>query len=67
MRDRGILNAVVYFGWLILKVANVRLETVGRSHLDREKMMVVLLELLDCARNNSVRPSKLWIVRGGRE
>jgi len=31
---------------MILKVANVCLETVGRSHLDGEEMLVTLLELL---------------------
>ena len=31
---------------MILKVANVCLETVRRSHLDGEEMMVTLLELL---------------------
>jgi len=35
----------VYFGQLILKVANVRLETVGGPHLNGE-VIVVLLELL---------------------
>ena len=29
-----------------MKIANVRLETVGWSHLDGEKVMVVLLEFL---------------------
>jgi len=29
-----------------LKVANVRLEAIGGSHLDGEEMMVVLIELL---------------------
>jgi len=29
-----------------LKVANIRLETVGGSRLDREEVVVVLLELL---------------------
>jgi len=36
----------VYFGQLTLKVSNIRLKTVGGSHLDREKVMIILLELL---------------------
>ena len=36
----------MYFGQLILKVANVRLEAVEGPLLDREEVMVVLFELL---------------------
>jgi len=36
----------LYFDQLILKIANVRLETVGGSHLHGEEVMVTLLELL---------------------
>ena len=46
MRERIVFVAVVYFGWLILKVTNVRLEAVRGSHLDGEEMVVVLLKLL---------------------
>ena len=42
----SIFAAIVYFGQLILKVANVRLETVRESHLNRKKVIVALLELL---------------------
>jgi len=36
----------VYFDQLILKIANVRLETVEWPHLNREEMMIALFELL---------------------
>ena len=40
-----ILASVVYFGQLILKEANVRLETVRWSNLEGEEVVVGLLEL----------------------
>ena len=36
----------MYFGYLTLKVTNVRLETIGGSHLDEEEVVVVLLGVL---------------------
>ena len=36
----------MYLDWLILKVPNVRLETVGGPHPDGEEVMIVILELL---------------------
>ena len=36
----------MYFGQLILKVASVRLETIRGPHLNREEVMLALLELL---------------------
>ena len=42
----SVFAVIAYFGQLILKVANVRLETVGRPHLNREEVMIALLELL---------------------
>ena len=42
----SVFPAIVYFGQLILKVSNVRLKTVGGSHLNGEEVMVPLLELL---------------------
>ena len=36
----------MYFGQLILKVANIRLETVGGPHLNGKEVMVALLEFL---------------------
>jgi len=44
--SKNILVAVVYFAQLTMEIVNVRLETVGGSHLDREDVVVVLLELL---------------------
>ena len=41
-----VLAAIVNFGQLILKIVDIRLETVGGSHLDGEEVMVILLELL---------------------
>ena len=37
----------MYLSLLILKVTNVHLEVVGGPHLDREEVMVILLEFLD--------------------
>ena len=37
-----ILTAVGNFGQLDLEVANIRLEVVTMSHLDREEVMIVL-------------------------
>ena len=36
----------MYLGQLILKVANIYLETIGGPHLNGEEVMVILLELL---------------------
>jgi len=36
----------MYFGQLILKVANVCLETVGGPHFNGEEVIIILLELL---------------------
>jgi len=36
----------MYFSQLILKVTNVRLETIRKPHLNGEEVMIVLLELL---------------------
>ena len=41
-----VLAAIVNFGQLILKIVDIRLETVGGSHLDGEEVMVILLEFL---------------------
>jgi len=61
---------VLYSCQLTLKVFIVRLETIRGSHLDGDKVIIVLLELIevgDCERNNLVRILELWIDRGGRE
>ena len=42
-----IFAAVVHFGQLTLKMANIRLETVGRSHLDGKEAVIILLEHLE--------------------
>ena len=41
-----IFAAVMHLGQLTVEVDDVRLETVGGSHLDEKEVMVVLLELL---------------------
>jgi len=41
-----IFTVVVHLGQLTLEVADVRFETVGGSHLDGKKVVIVLLELL---------------------
>jgi len=46
MKSRCVFAAVVHFGKVILKVANVSLEAIGGPHLDAEDGMVVLLKLL---------------------
>ena len=43
--SNDIFVVVVHFGQLILEEANVRLETVGGSHLDEKEVVIVLLEL----------------------
>ena len=42
---RDILPAVGDLGQLALEVANVRFEVVALSHLDNEKVVVILLSL----------------------
>jgi len=41
-----VLATVVYQGHLVLKVIDIILQALSRFHLDREEMVVVLLEFL---------------------
>ena len=36
----------MYLGKLILELANIRLETIGGPHFNKEEVMIVLFELL---------------------
>ena len=60
---RDIFTTVGHLGKLVLKVADVRLETVTGSHFDSEEVVVVLLVILAgdiLGENISVMFSKLW-------
>ena len=42
---RDIFTAVGYLGKLVLKVVDIRVETITRSHFDSEKVVVIFLGL----------------------